>query len=181
MKSRALAFLAPLFLLTVSACGGSNTQKVDANGAFTFTAPGDLVAIETFAFDAVVGEMASAEMKLSYNFGPNAPAPTGPGATSSKLSLLFVDGHEATIRYFEDRGGSAQYPYVAMLHVPQGPEGNRLTMFLRCSEGECIDEARTLFRSISFSKGGSTSIAQLPPAQSSGNGNSVSPEGDAAQ
>jgi hypothetical protein len=176
MKRRAIVTLVPLLLLFSVACGGQGSQQVDVPGALSFEVPTDLVELDTLAFDSVAGELASASMKVSYDFGSNASAPT---ASGNKMSLLFVDGREATIHYYEDKSGSAQYPYVSALHVPEATAGMRLTMFVRCADEDCSDEARAIFRTISFAKDSGDSRAQQSPNSQSQGG--VVADGDAAQ
>jgi hypothetical protein len=181
MKRRAILLLAPLTLLFSVACGGQDTEKLDVAGAFSIELPAEMVALETIGFDSVAGEFASAEMKLSYDFGMNAASPMSGGAESSKQSLLSIDGREATIHYYEDRNGTTQYPFVAALHVPNAPEGKRLTMFLRCAEDDCTDEARKIFRSLSWAEGTGEAPAQVSGSTGSRSSNPVEADGDAAQ
>lgn len=183
MNRRAILLCAPLVLLFSVACGGEKSEKVDVEGAFSIKVPADMVALETIAFDSVAGELASADMKLTYDFGTNAASPMAGGAESTKQSLLFIDGYEATIHYYEDKGSFAQYPYVAALHVPNAPEGNRLTMFLRCVEEDCTDEARDIFRSLSWAEGSGDGPAQVTGNSNSGSrsSNPVETDNDASQ
>lgn len=178
MKRRAIVTLVPLLLLFSVACGGQGSQEVEIPGALSFKVPTDLVELDTLAFDSVAGELASANMKVSYDFGSNASAPRVAG---NKMSLLSVDGRDATIHYYEDRSGSAQYPFVSALHVPEAADGKRLTMLVRCADEECGDEARAIFKSVSFAKESNDSRAQQAPGgQPSGDGGVVE-DGDAAQ
>jgi hypothetical protein len=181
MNRRAILLLVPLTLLFSVACGGQGSEKVEVPGAFTIKVPEGMVALETIAFDSVAGELASADMKLSYDYGSNAASPLSGGIESSKQSLLFIDGREATIHYYQEKSAGAQYPYVAVLHVPEAPDGKRLTMFLRCAQDDCTDDARGIFRSLSWAPSSSETRAQVAESSRPRNADPVETGGDAAQ
>ena len=155
---RSLAGRAFLLALAVTAaafeaCGGDGAIDDALQVELTrleFKIPGSLAAIAVTGDDAVVGEWRSAELSLFVNLSGSTDALGNNGKDEFRLTIMTIDGREATIERFMDPGGDATRPYVAAVHFADAGEGQQLTMFGRGATEDDQDTLLAIFRSLKF-------------------------------
>jgi len=150
-----LAGVASLVLVLFAAgCRDSgpikDAQIITVENVFTFQVPGDMSGIDSQGIDSIVGRFASPVMELDYDYSAHADALGNESKPEFKLTLLTIDGHEATIERYTDAEGSTALPLVAAIHFPDAGGGIGLTMYTRCADEDAQDLAVDIFRTIRF-------------------------------
>ena len=157
LKQLLLAATLPLaFVLITSGCrpGGpiKDPQTITVESAFSFQVPGDMTGVDAEGVDSLVGRFESPVMELDYDYGASANDLGNNAKPEFKITLLTVDGHEATIERFQDSASDSSFPLVAAIHFPDAGNGSALTMYARCADEDAQDLAVDIFRSIKFSE-----------------------------
>jgi hypothetical protein len=127
-----------------------DARTVTVEGAFTFKIPGDMSGVDAQGIDSIVGRFSSPAMELDYDYGAQAGPLGNDSKPEFKITLLTVDGREATIERFVDTASNAALPLVAAIHFEDTGDGNGLTMYTRCVDEDAQDLAVDIFRTIKF-------------------------------
>lgn len=133
-------------------------QTYSTESGLVFEVPLDVLPANPGGAITGAAKLAGPGLEMVYEYSDNASKPAS-GAGDVRVSLLSIDGHQAYAEYFTDAGDTSGKPHVATLYVADAGSGMKLTMVIRSTDEEGMDQAKRIFRTVEFGEPAAVSVA----------------------